>query len=129
MPDAITTEESYLIGPGAYPATPVPSKIETETSRWPQTRVQFEAPYVQVLGLTAASLTTVRLVYEQRPQADFDTLRNYWNSIGGMAGTFPFTNPVSNEMKRMRFARPILAWAVRAGPRFYTLTVDLEEAP
>lgn len=128
MPDAIL-HHIALVGPGAYPATPRPSVIETETSRWPQTRVEFDAPYVQVLGLTASQLTTVRLVYDRLRQADYDTLRTFWVNVGGMAGTFPYTNPVSNETKRMRFARPILPWAVRAGPRFYTISVDLEEAP
>ena len=71
----------------------------------------------------------MRLVYDRLRQVDYDTLRTFWTNAGGMEATFSFTNPVSNEQKRMRFAREILAWAVREGPTFYTVTVELEEVP
>lgn len=129
MPEIVVGFKLSLVGPGAYPTAVPIGEIEPQAQRWPDHRVDFYAPYSQVLLLSSASLMRLRLKYLRRPEDDYIAVRNFWNAAEGMAGTFPFTHPVEGWTRRMRFATDVLVWEFESPGKFYTFSVDLEEAP
>lgn len=133
MPDIVLGlggERFSLTGAGPFPSTPVPGAIDPQHLRWGSTYIQFQTQYTQVLLLAGSNLTRLTLRYTRRPAADLTTFQTYFRATAGMEGTFPYTHPVEGWTRRMRFARPILAWAVYPhGAKFYDFVIELEEAP
>jgi hypothetical protein len=118
-----------LEGPGAYPITfPRATRITTETEEWLSTDVEFDSQYSQVLLLANVGLRFIELEYQNLTTDEWAVLRGFWESVGGLEGTFPFTHPSRGWTARMRFAEDFLEWTYYDPAETRTVIVRLEEA-
>jgi len=108
--------------PSGFPA---PSYGSSGATVKPQIRTPFEGNYTQTRSSVSRAVDTNSLVWNHLSEADFGTLRTFFNTNQGNAIT-NFPEPGSGNMKTIRFAGNSLDWAWDDyGGR--TVKVEIEE--
>ena len=89
-------------------------------------RLDYDSPYVSVIGLTASrGQRRWRVVYEYLSRTEYNTLRTVWQDMGP-DGWRLWTEPYWGERVRVRFASPPRVDHHSHIDRF-TVTWELEE--
>ncbi len=130
MPDVLTPESVFVVGPSAFPTTPIPTRLFEEEAVWPDVSVEFELEYSQSWPVAdVLRPRRITLDYELRPRAEFDVTLNHWISVGGMEGAFAFVHPRTAEQWFVRYTIEELVPEWRHAPNLYSWRVPLEEVP
>jgi hypothetical protein len=75
----------------------------------PQIRTEFEGNYVQSRARSTRGIMRWNLKWESMPEADFQTLRTFFNTNQG--GSFNWTEPVTSTARIVRFSEDSLRWS------------------
>ncbi len=89
-----------------FPLTP--DYVITEGVGYKTNIVEFESGKEQRRAQWTSAKRKFHLEFKNRPEADFQTLKTFFDSVMGQYGTFNFTNPIDGNIYVCRFASDTL---------------------
>jgi len=113
---------------GAYPTTPVPTRVEEEPRAWASQTHGYDMGYeLRVPEATREVPRPFRVRYDWISLAELTVLTDFFKATRGMEVPFVFAHPRTGEKFFARFRRPELTWQYHGAATRFRLFVELEE--